>query len=515
MRFQSEADLQQLIDHRIPESASLEYKGDLPLGKPRERLEVLKDLTGMANGGGGTIIYGMAEERIDDWPIADHLNPITDFGLVGKLENIWRDGVRPPLLVDYSTIDLPAGFVLGVDLQPSPLGPYMIEAYGERRHFLRHGTSSVPMTEQQIRDAYALAFRVRERRPLVWEEHALPLSKPTSDPWIVASALPEEPLHEILDMRTVDVVALQPPASLATYMTNFQLGDLTPTFQGMKRWVDGFYGEDAKEDAAWRVVRLHRDGAGAIALRVQLMNDVAGEAIWPTHVARLTNAALLYLGWFWRHFGLVRPVELRIDLHNTNGLSLINETGSTSSGGRLTAPPDISIDPLFTIEYFLPWEMGRASLRHQVLMRFADRLHQAAGGQISESFRFGYLHNKVGECVDLTVGSDVIWDEKAGGAGTLASIMSDGSVVKSTTGGLVGWYRDGVVLDLHGNALAVLEMAPGAGCPDGFVGTSLRSDPFGTGGKIRRVPNDPAVEQETVEPTGRWSADELRDVLKP
>lgn len=515
MRFQTRADLDDLIKHEIPESASLEYKGALPLGPKSERLETLKDLTGMANGGGGTLVYGMAERPVGDWPIADHLEPLDDFGLIGRLENIWRDGVRPPLLADYAMIEVADGFALVVDLQPSPLGPYMVEAYGERRHFIRHGTSSISMTEQQVRDAYALAFRSRERRPSVWEEHSLPLSAPNPDLWVVISALPEEPLPETLDMRTIEVSDLQPPSGLATYMNNFHLGDLTATFQAMNRWADGFYGEDVRDGKPWRVIRLHRDGAAAIALQVLLLDEPFGTAIVPSYVARLVNSALLYLGWFWRSFGLIRPVELRLDLHNANGLALNNEALSHVSGGLITAPPGLSVNPLFTTEYVLPSELGRASIRHQILMRFFDRLHQAAGGKIAEFFRFGYLHNKAGECVDLSVGSDVIWDDKGGGAGTVASIKTDGSITKSTTGHVVAWYRDGVVLDLDGNALAVLEMAPGTGCPDEFVGTSLRSDPYGVGGKIHREPNAPTVEHEPAEPTGQWSAFDLRDLLKP
>lgn len=513
MRFRTEADLRQLIAHRIPESTSLEYKRELTLDKQSERLEVLKDITGVANGGVSTIIYGMAESASGDWPVAEELRPMSDFGLIGKLENIWRDGVRPPLLADYTAIEVPRGFLLVVDLQPSPIGPYMVEAYGQRRYYTRQGTSTVPMTEQQVRDAYALALRSRERRPSVWSDHALPMSPPTPAPWVVISALPEEPLTEILDMRVVDPGDLQPPADIATYVNNLELGDLTPALRAMTRWVDGFHGlDDRRGEGPWRAVRVHRDGAAAIAMRVDAENGL----LWPVYVARLVNAALLYLAWVWRRFPVTRPVEVRIDLHKAGGLALALDPGSSPPevSRPIFAPPGLSVDPIFTIDYVLPWELSRASVRHQLLSRFADRLHQAAGEKASgPPFRRGLLYDSAGVCINVSIGTDALWND-AGNA-HLAVLHGDGSIIRNSSGELAAWYRDGVVLDLAGDALAVLELAPGVGCPDAFIGTSLNRDPFGIAGRIARGPYAAPVQHDPPESTGRWSAGVLRDLLGP
>jgi predicted HTH transcriptional regulator len=62
MRFADVEAVTRLIANRIPESASLEYKSELSLDARAARKELLKDLTGMANGGGGTVIFGLQEE---------------------------------------------------------------------------------------------------------------------------------------------------------------------------------------------------------------------------------------------------------------------------------------------------------------------------------------------------------------------------------------------------------------------------------------------------------------------
>ncbi len=54
-----------LLTNKVPEGPALEYKGMLPISTRDERREALKDLSGMGNGGGGTVVG----RRDDDLPI--------------------------------------------------------------------------------------------------------------------------------------------------------------------------------------------------------------------------------------------------------------------------------------------------------------------------------------------------------------------------------------------------------------------------------------------------------------
>ncbi len=510
MRFRDQGDLDDLVSHRIPESASLEYKRELSLGPKSERLEALKDISAMGNGGGGTVIYGMDEDRGGDWPVAKEIVPQPDFGLLGKLENIWRDGVRPPLLVEPNVIEVDGGYVLAVNVRPSPLGPYMIEAYGDRRHYVRTLTSAVPMTEQQVRDAYALALRAREHRPDIWADHALPMTEPTTAPWMIVSAMPEEPLAEILDMRTVEAKDLQPSAHIATYINNSALGGLTPVLQAMGRWVDGFYGVDDAGEGPRRIMRIHRDGAAAIAISC----SVEDGTIWPVYVARLANAALLYLGELWRRFDLRSAVEIRIDLHNTVGTPLLLDPKANPPrvSGPVTAPPGLSVDPISTTDFVLAGQAARASIRHQILMRFADRLYQAGGEREADAgFRLGLLHDQTGVSLGVSAGASVIWDANANMQ--TGWIHTDGAVTSTRTGQIVAWYFDGVVLDMVGDAVAVLELAPGVGCPDDFVGTTLKANPAEAARSLKGRPTPPPEALEPPKPSAHWSTRDLRTLL--
>ena len=91
VRFGTSGDVQRLVDDSVAESPSLEFKRELPLQSPGARVESLKDLTAMANGGGGTVLYGI-DEGDGDWPAASALTALTDRRVVARLEDLCAMG---------------------------------------------------------------------------------------------------------------------------------------------------------------------------------------------------------------------------------------------------------------------------------------------------------------------------------------------------------------------------------------------------------------------------------------
>jgi predicted HTH transcriptional regulator len=106
-------------------------------------VEAVKDLSGMANGGGGVVIFGVGEDPENEG-VPSSIRPLTDRGLVGRLEDIARTTVSPPLLMDLSQLEGEGGFVLVVEVLRSPLGPHMIEAYGDRRYYIGRAAAPSP-----------------------------------------------------------------------------------------------------------------------------------------------------------------------------------------------------------------------------------------------------------------------------------------------------------------------------------------------------------------------------------
>lgn len=59
----TEADIQALIDNRVPESKKLDYKEVFSLDSEDKKREFLKDVSAFYNTEGGVLIYGLAEEK--------------------------------------------------------------------------------------------------------------------------------------------------------------------------------------------------------------------------------------------------------------------------------------------------------------------------------------------------------------------------------------------------------------------------------------------------------------------
>jgi hypothetical protein len=271
-------------------------------------------------------------------------------------------------------------------------------------------------------------------------------------------------------MRGLDTEALfSVPDTIQTYINNFQLGDLTFAIRSLVRWAGGFYATDISDSGGLsRDVRLFRDGSACLALRVP-------DEIHSLRIARNANAVLLYLGWLWER----------------HGLSVVS-----------------------VVRSILPFGLSKASVRHGLLMDFVDRLHQSIGLKRADvPFRRGVLHDRAGEAVAISVGTAELVSD-ATNIGILATIDGAGGVTRVSTGGLVGWYRDGVLADLNGDTIAVVEFAYGVGCPDNFVGTSL--DP-GSAGRAREFGlRPPQRAQSATKPpglSGTWSAESPHELL--
>jgi hypothetical protein len=158
---------------------------------------------------------------------------------------------------------------------------------------------------------------------------------------------------------------------------------------------------------------------------------------------------------------------------------------------------------------FLPWDLRRASRRHQFVRDFCDRLIQAFGyPSIRAMFRAGWLFGSEGTPLRLSLGGGGVFNE----AGERVALGYEGGRIGSSDGQrTIGFAIDGVVLDEAGRAMATLEMAPGLGLPDSFVPKALTySNPSGS---AERMPEDASI--EAPDPVGAWSDESLPLQISP
>ncbi|TBL69775.1 helix-turn-helix domain-containing protein [Paenibacillus thalictri] len=152
----NEEDLRYLCSERIAETQRLDYKKELKLDPPRERRELLKDVTSLANSSGGIIIYGIEESKHPDLgSIGSSLNPIRDAALIDIANRVVRTHISPALEVYFHSIPATdGGYYLLVYVPQSIFRPHAIVWEKRLDYYIRRNQDNFPMTESEVRDMY-------------------------------------------------------------------------------------------------------------------------------------------------------------------------------------------------------------------------------------------------------------------------------------------------------------------------------------------------------------------------
>jgi hypothetical protein len=141
------------------EGPTIEFKRELPGTDPRA---AMKTVAAFANGGGGTIAFGVNDEGAVIGLNEPSLRKSAD-----RLTNLIRDYVHPLPLYEIDVLE--AEQVLLVDVQASPLTPYGVGT-DEREvvYYLRRGANSFPATPADVR------LMVHAREPVADRYNPLP-----------------------------------------------------------------------------------------------------------------------------------------------------------------------------------------------------------------------------------------------------------------------------------------------------------------------------------------------------
>lgn len=146
-----ESDLQSLVDNKITESLSLEYKSSeaLSFSEEKHKKEFIKDVSAFANSEGGALVYGIVEE--------DHFPKQLDDGVDPKvitkerIEQIIHSGIRPKIAqLHINQIKLNnSENVWYVITVPQSDTAHQVT---DHRYYKRYNFLSTPMEDYEIRD---------------------------------------------------------------------------------------------------------------------------------------------------------------------------------------------------------------------------------------------------------------------------------------------------------------------------------------------------------------------------
>lgn len=167
------ADVDALVESKLPEGMRIDYKRGLAVRSRKERIEVCKDVSGLANAQGGWLFYGIEEDESPE-PLPAAVRPFEVGGDLTVAEDILDSSLQPRARFEARVIDVDGGQVVIVHVEPRQGALIMVQGYGEFRYYRRSGTRTIPMGNLEVSAARA---REEDRASEVMElvEPPLPL----------------------------------------------------------------------------------------------------------------------------------------------------------------------------------------------------------------------------------------------------------------------------------------------------------------------------------------------------
>jgi hypothetical protein len=186
-----ESDIGALIQNKVQESLTLDYKKSDALGKvDRKKSELSKDVSAFANSAGGVILYGMEEDKHYPTGIDEGFDPND----ISKewIEQVVNSTVHPK--IDGLRINQIPLRQCGTDKVlyalsiPQATGRAPHQAH-DKRYYKRYNFESVAMEDYEVRDIFR-----RATTPDLWVEFNF-LTGKTADLQFQPNAASSNPIH--------------------------------------------------------------------------------------------------------------------------------------------------------------------------------------------------------------------------------------------------------------------------------------------------------------------------------
>ena len=298
----------------VAEKRSLEYKQQLPERNDKATKEFLADVSSFANAGGGTIVWGVAEERdANNRPTG---LPGSALGLeragldaeVLRLENVLRDSVKPRMSgVKFDIVERDdKRAYLVTHVRRSWNAPHMVAHGGSSRFYSRNSAGKYQLDVTELRSAFVESESVASRIARFRDER---LGK------LVARETPVPLLNEGLAVLHVFPLDALTPGYAIDLGRAF---DVVPRPSSTRSWSDRFnfdglltFAGPPKQNGAMAYVQVFRNGAFE-SLRSSVIHTTAEGASSKTllcdtierHLVDSLNTAFL----FYRSMGIGGPL---------------------------------------------------------------------------------------------------------------------------------------------------------------------------------------------------------------
>jgi Putative DNA-binding domain len=403
----TEEDLAELCREHRRESARLEFKRELSLDTRADKFEVERDAHGMANSGGGYIIYGIAEAAQPDGTTgASELMPLADGSLYERLNNVLDSRGEPRLPFDIHSIPAAAG---GSYLVVEIFGHHRPHRSSDRRYYVRRNLLVREMNEGEIAEAYrdrfirqasALGLQEQERGPgpaeearrdqreLLRREFALYRAETGADTdpgWLSVLAIPTEAEGTLIDPLRIEPLQLR---ELSEGIDRWRPEESPLTHFRLQRTTLGFYGQLPDRDDTYPryLVRFWRNGVMELGDLLEPMFPIDEDqrrTVPSAAVVEYTHDFLLLAHQVYALAGYDGEVEAEARLENIAGYALAVRRGYDMPNRH---PFDVDI---VSTE---PWRGSARELNDGAVVvarELADYMFLAAGAGRPYFFRNG------------------------------------------------------------------------------------------------------------------------------
>jgi len=157
-------DLQRLLENRISEGKTIEYKQVLPGRPDGEKIKFLRAVSSLANTAGGDLLYGVeAQDGIPE-ALPGLLQPNED-EIKLRLESLLRDGVEPRIpTIQFRFVPVNGDrTILIVRVGKSWNGPHRVKLSGHAHFYGRNSSGAYPLDVGELRTAITLSAHIAER----------------------------------------------------------------------------------------------------------------------------------------------------------------------------------------------------------------------------------------------------------------------------------------------------------------------------------------------------------------
>lgn len=320
----SEPLLQKLCDDSCPESQTLEFKRDLPGSSDKEKHEICKDITALANTDGGDLVYGLEE----DAGAASAIQPISSElpdAAMRRIAQVLDAGIEPRIQgIKMRHVDVTGGYAIVVRVPSSFDGPHCIRTNSSRRFVMRNGTNTSDMSFDQLRGAFDRTATLAERaRQFIAERLQQVAGRHTSAPlmegpqWIIHLV----PVAGLAGRRTVDLRSIYSKTFTDFLSSDWGGGSRTFNFDGLLihpggKQEDGFYAYNH----IFRTGAL--EGARLGGATQEVSPGVEKSVVWSLDMSKFFYYSIKRYLTSLKAWGFAGPAVLNVAILNVKGFEL-------------------------------------------------------------------------------------------------------------------------------------------------------------------------------------------------